>query len=62
VNVNFSRKTKVNDIVLSNPRSQQTLEEAGLDYCCGGRKAFDEADASPDEILNPLWEKQKRHS
>lgn len=61
--MNFSRATKVKDIALSNPAARQILEEAGLDYCCGGGKALDEAclqaDVSPDEILNRLRQNRR---
>ncbi|HLW81457.1 MAG TPA: iron-sulfur cluster repair di-iron protein [Candidatus Acidoferrales bacterium] len=58
--MNFTSETKVKDIALSNPASRQVLEDAGLDYCCGGGKSLHEAclhaDASPEEILSRLRE------
>lgn len=61
--MNFSRATKVKDIALFNPAARQILEEAGLDYCCGGGKSLDDAclhtDISPDEILNRLRENSR---
>lgn len=58
--MNFSGESKVKDIALFNPAARQILEEAGLDYCCGGGKSLNEAclhsDVSPDEILNRLRE------
>lgn len=61
----FSRETKVKDIALFNPAARRILEDAGLDYCCGGGKSLDEAclhaDVSPDEILNRLRE-NNRHT
>jgi len=39
----FSRDTKVNEIALSNPGARHILEDAGIDYCCGGGKSLEEA-------------------
>jgi regulator of cell morphogenesis and NO signaling len=59
----FSRETKVKDIALSSPAARQVLEDAGLDYCCGGGKSLHEAcrqaDTSAEEILNRLQENSK---
>lgn len=59
----FSSKTKVKDIALSHPGARQILEDAGVDYCCGGGKSLHEAclhaDAPAEEILKRL-EKSKR--
>src|SRR5579859_134926 len=56
--MNFNDETKVKDIALSNPAARQVLEDAGLDYCCGGGKSLHEAclqaDTSAEEILNRL--------
>ena len=41
--MNFSRETKVNEIALANPRARHILEDAGIDYCCGGAKSLQEA-------------------
>ena len=61
--MNFSTETKMKDIALSNPAARQVLEEAGLDYCCGGGKSLHEAclhaDVSPEEILTRLRENAK---
>jgi regulator of cell morphogenesis and NO signaling len=61
--VNFTSETKVKDIALSNRASRQLLEDAGLDYCCGGGKSLQEAclhaDVSPEEILSRLRENAK---
>jgi regulator of cell morphogenesis and NO signaling len=63
--MNFSRKTKVKDIALSNPAARQVLEDAGLDYCCGGGKSLHEsclhADVSPEEILDRLRENSQNN-
>lgn len=54
----FNSETKVKDIALSDSAARQVLEEAGLDYCCGGGKSLHEAclhaDTSTEEILNRL--------
>ena len=59
----FSTETKVKDIALSNPAARQVLEDAGLDYCCGGGKSLHEAclhaNVSSEEILNRLRENAK---
>jgi regulator of cell morphogenesis and NO signaling len=56
----FSTETKVKDIAFSNLAVRQVLEDAGLDYCCGGGKSLHEAclqaDISTEEILNRLRE------
>jgi regulator of cell morphogenesis and NO signaling len=41
--MNFSDETKVNEIALSNPGARHILEDAGIDYCCGGGKSLHEA-------------------
>ena len=61
--MNFNSETKVKDIALSNPAARQVLEDAGLDYCCGGGKSLHEAclhaDVPAEEILNRLQENSK---
>jgi regulator of cell morphogenesis and NO signaling len=61
--MNFNRETKVKEIALSNPAARQILEDAGLDYCCGGGKSLHEAclhaDVPAEEILNRLRENNK---
>lgn len=56
----FSSETKIKDVALSNPAARQVLEDAGLDYCCGGGKSLQEAclqaNTSTEEILNRLRE------
>ena len=64
--MNFNDETKVKDIALSNPAARQILEDAGLDYCCGGGKSLHEAclhaDVQAEEILNRLRENTKHVS
>ncbi len=54
----FNSETKVKEIALSNPGAKRILEDAGVDYCCGGGKSLHDACAhsnvSPEEILNRL--------
>lgn len=61
--MNFNGETKVKDIALSNPSARQVLEDAGLDYCCGGSKSLHDAclhtDVSTEEILHRLRENTK---
>jgi regulator of cell morphogenesis and NO signaling len=63
VTMDFNNETKMKDIALANPAARQVLEDAGLDYCCGGGKSLHEAcvhaDVSPEEILNRLRENAK---
>jgi regulator of cell morphogenesis and NO signaling len=58
--MSFDRETKVKDIAVANPAAQRVLEQAGLDYCCGGGKSLHEAclDANvpPEQILARLRE------
>lgn len=59
----FSGEMKLKDIALSNPAARQTLDDVGLDYCCGGSKSLYEAclqsAVSPEEILKRLGENSK---
>ena len=61
--MNFNDGTKVKDIALSNPAARKILEDAGVDYCCGGGKSLHEAclhaDVPAEEILNRLRENSK---
>jgi regulator of cell morphogenesis and NO signaling len=64
--MNFNSQTKVKDIALSNPGARQILEDAGLDYCCGGGKSLHEAcghaDVPAEEILKRLRENREQVS
>ena len=61
--MSFTRETKVKDIALSDPTARQVLEDAGLDYCCGGGKSLHEAclhaDVPAEEILKRLRDNSK---
>ena len=54
------KETKVKEIALSYPGARQILEDAGVDYCCGGGKSLDEAcphaEVPAEEILKRLRE------
>jgi regulator of cell morphogenesis and NO signaling len=56
--MSFTSETKVKDIALSSPTAKQVLEDAGVDYCCGGGKSLHEAclhaDVPAEEILKRL--------
>jgi iron-sulfur cluster repair protein YtfE (RIC family) len=39
----LSNETKVKEIALSDPGAREILEDAGVDYCCGGGKSLHEA-------------------
>ncbi|MFZ0213619.1 MAG: iron-sulfur cluster repair di-iron protein [Candidatus Acidiferrales bacterium] len=51
------------DIALSSPAARQVLEDAGLDYCCGGGKSLHEAclhaDVPAEDILKRLRENSR---
>lgn len=59
----FTSETKTKDIALSSPQARQVLEEAGVDYCCGGGKSLHDAcltaGVSAEEILGRLRENSK---
>jgi regulator of cell morphogenesis and NO signaling len=56
--MDFKSETKMKDIALANPAARQVLEDAGLDYCCGGGRSLQEAclhaNVSREEILDRL--------
>ena len=56
--MSFSKETRVKEIVLAQPEARRVLEEAGVDYCCGGGKSLQEAclnaGVSAEEILRRL--------
>lgn len=41
--MNFNAETRVKEIALSNPAARRVLEDAGVDYCCGGTKSLSDA-------------------
>lgn len=60
----FNSETKVNEIALSNPGARDILEDAGIDYCCGGERSLHDAclqgNVPTEEILRQLRENTKR--
>jgi regulator of cell morphogenesis and NO signaling len=54
--------TKVGDLAAANPSATRLLEEAGVDYCCGGQKSLHDAclhaGVSEEEILTRLRQNQ----
>jgi len=62
--MNLNSETKVKEIALSNPGARHILEDAGIDYCCGGGRPLQEAclqaNVAEAEILSQLRENAKR--
>jgi len=58
--MSFSSETKIKDLALSHSTARHILEDAGLDYCCGGGKSLQEAclhaDVPAEQILKRLSE------
>src|SRR5690349_966958 len=58
--MSFTSTTKVGEIAAANPAAKKVLEEAGVDYCCGGKKSLHEAcmgtGVQTEEILKRLQE------
>jgi regulator of cell morphogenesis and NO signaling len=56
--MSFNNETTVKEIALANPAATKILEDAGVDYCCGGDKSLRDACAhagvSSEEILERL--------
>lgn len=56
--MSISGDTKVKDIALASPAARRVLEDAGVDYCCGGGKSLHDAcmgaGAAAEEILEKL--------
>jgi regulator of cell morphogenesis and NO signaling len=60
----FNDETQVKEIALGDPGAKQVLEDAGLDYCCGGSQTLHEAcfaaKVPAEEILLRLEENKKQ--
>jgi regulator of cell morphogenesis and NO signaling len=60
----FNDETQVKEIALAGPAAKQVLEDAGVDYCCGGsqtlREACFAAKVPAGEILLRLEENKKQ--
>jgi regulator of cell morphogenesis and NO signaling len=56
--MNVSHETKVKDLAVTSEAARRILEEAGVDYCCGGQRSLQDACAhagvSTEEILERL--------
>jgi regulator of cell morphogenesis and NO signaling len=62
--MNFNSETRVKDIALPHPAARRVLEEAQVDYCCGGEKSLPKAclhaGVDSEEILKRLRENSQR--
>lgn len=61
--MSFSTETKVSEVALSSPGARRVLEDAGVDYCCGGGRSLQDAcihaGVTADEILERLLKNSK---
>jgi regulator of cell morphogenesis and NO signaling len=62
--MSFNGETKVKEIALLNPGAKRILEEAGVDYCCGGSRSLQDACAhsavSAEVVLKRLRENKEQ--
>lgn len=62
--MNFNTETRVNEIALSDPGARRILEDAGVDYCCGGGKSLHDAcmraNVPAEAILEQLRQNRKK--
>src|SRR5690349_16018961 len=62
--MNFNAETRVNEIALSDPGARRILEDAGVDYCCGGGKSLHDAcmraNVPAEAILEQLRQNRKK--
>lgn len=62
--MNFNTETRVNEIALSDPGARRILEDAGVDYCCGGGKSLHDAcmraNVPPEVILEKLGQNRRK--
>jgi regulator of cell morphogenesis and NO signaling len=60
----FNANTRVKEIAVANPGAKRVLEDAGVDYCCGGERPLHDAcmsaGVSAEEILKRLQENRKQ--
>jgi regulator of cell morphogenesis and NO signaling len=60
--MNITSDTRVGEIAAANPSATRVFEDAGVDYCCGGKKSLHDAcmsaGVSSEEILQRLRENQ----
>lgn len=60
--MSFTTETKVKDIALSSPAAKQVLEDAGVDYCCGGGRPLQEACLHADTPAEAILERLRLNS
>ena len=62
--MSFTGTTRVGEIAAASPHAKKVLEDAGVDYCCGGEKSLHDAcmhsNVSPEEILKRLQENSRQ--
>ncbi len=62
--MSISGTTKVREIAVANSRAKKVLEDAGVDYCCGGEKSLHEVcmhtGVSTEDILKRLKENSQQ--
>jgi regulator of cell morphogenesis and NO signaling len=58
----FTGETKVKDIALSNPEARRVLEDAHVDYCCGGSKSLHDACAGAGVSAEDIFERLRENS
>lgn len=60
----FTANTRVKEIAVAHPGAKKVLEDAGVDYCCGGERPLHDACMSAgvpaEEILKRLQENSKQ--
>jgi regulator of cell morphogenesis and NO signaling len=61
--MDLTNETKVKDIALADPSLRRVLEDAGVDYCCGGEKSLHHAclhaNISAEDVLTRLRANRK---
>lgn len=55
--MNLSENTKVRQVAMSSSDARKILEQAGVDYCCGGDKSLRDACTQSDASLNEIMER-----
>jgi regulator of cell morphogenesis and NO signaling len=62
--MSFTSTTKVREIAVANPGAKKVLQDAGVDYCCGGERSLNEAclqsEVSAEEILERLQQNNRQ--
>ncbi|MBS1841560.1 MAG: iron-sulfur cluster repair di-iron protein [Acidobacteria bacterium] len=60
--MNFNAETRVNEIALSDPGARRILEDAGVDYCCGGGKSLHDACMRANVPAEVILEQLRKNS